>query len=730
MATLVLTAVGNIFGGPVGGAIGAIVGQQIDGAIFGNGKPREGPRLKELDVQTSSYGNSIPAIFGAMRVAGTVIWASDLIERKTKSGGGKGKPSTINYSYSVNMAVALSSRPLARIGRIWADGSLLRGAAGDFKTETGFRFYSGHCDQAADALIASAESAGQAPAHRGLAYVVFEDLQLADFGNRIPSLTFEVFEREASVPLNDIVERASGSLISGNSNEMLTGYALYGRDVRDAIAPLLAAMPVLLRVKNDRIELNDYWSTASTLSIDHAVKAGSQAYDRPSRHLISASKIPASLSLRHYEPMRDYQTGVQRSSYTGSGRVDAQVELPVAISASSARRLADLQLLRSHRKQATWTGHAVMGEHPLSVGDWVLDDGGVGKWRVTELEHMRGIMRFSAVRDIDAVSGMPVNSDPGRNTGSPDIATGATRIMAIDLTILTGTDTGKPVLAVAAAGTAAGWRRAALSVRQGASLIDIGRTADPAIMGNVIGILPPHNPQLVDNQSVLEVQLLHDGMQLPPGTGDILRGDNPVCWIEGELIRYASAVYLGGAQYRLTGLQRGCFGSETAVLGHVSGDRFLLLDAETLRGIDDIPISIGQNVEFEAFGLGDIVPVAATAMVDGKAVRPLPPVHVAAAFNFGGGVDIQWIRRSRIDFGWNDGVDQPLSEDTESYEVTLITSGQSRGSWIVGEPKMTVSAQALSQYQLVSGTLFWFEISQIGRYARSAFARTASLLVP
>jgi hypothetical protein len=110
--------------------------------------------------------------------------------------------------------------------------------------------------------------------------------------------------------------------------------------------------------------------------------------------------------------------------------------------------------------------------------------------------------------------------------------------------------------------------------------------------------------------------------------------------------------------------------------------------------------------------------------------RPLPPVHVAAAFNFGGGVDIQWIRRSRIDFGWNDGVDQPLSEDSESYEVTLITSGQSRGSWIIGEPKMTVSAQALSQYQLASGTLFWFEISQIGRYARSAFARTASLLVP
>ena len=33
---------------------------------------------------------------------------------------------------------------------------------------------------------------GEAPAYRGLAYVVFERLPLADFGNRIPQLSFEI----------------------------------------------------------------------------------------------------------------------------------------------------------------------------------------------------------------------------------------------------------------------------------------------------------------------------------------------------------------------------------------------------------------------------------------------------------------------------------------------------------------------------------------------------------
>jgi hypothetical protein len=34
-----------------------------------------------------------------------------------------------------------------------------------------------------------AEGAGRAPAYRGLAYLVFEDLALAAFGNRIPVVT-------------------------------------------------------------------------------------------------------------------------------------------------------------------------------------------------------------------------------------------------------------------------------------------------------------------------------------------------------------------------------------------------------------------------------------------------------------------------------------------------------------------------------------------------------------
>ena len=60
MATLVLTAVGGAVGGPIGAAVGAAIGQYADREVLFRPKGREGPRLTELALQTSSYGTAIP----------------------------------------------------------------------------------------------------------------------------------------------------------------------------------------------------------------------------------------------------------------------------------------------------------------------------------------------------------------------------------------------------------------------------------------------------------------------------------------------------------------------------------------------------------------------------------------------------------------------------------------------------------------------------------------------
>ena len=100
MATVVLqyagAALGTLVGGPIGGmigrAIGGIAGSVIDHEIFSTPTHREGPRLNSLQVMASQEGSPIPVVYGRMRIAGQVIWATNLLEvaSTTSAGGGKG----------------------------------------------------------------------------------------------------------------------------------------------------------------------------------------------------------------------------------------------------------------------------------------------------------------------------------------------------------------------------------------------------------------------------------------------------------------------------------------------------------------------------------------------------------------------------------------------------------------------------------------------------------------
>jgi hypothetical protein len=134
------------------------------------------------------------AVFGRARVAGQVIWAARFKERwvDVQSGGGgpsgsKGGPRTTSAAYSLSFAVAVCEGPIDGIGRVWADGKPMDMAGVVMRVHTGAE------DQAPDPLIAAVE--GDAPAYRGTAYVVFEDLPLGAYGNRPPQLSFEVFHR-------------------------------------------------------------------------------------------------------------------------------------------------------------------------------------------------------------------------------------------------------------------------------------------------------------------------------------------------------------------------------------------------------------------------------------------------------------------------------------------------------------------------------------------------------
>lgn len=198
MATLILAAAGQALGnmagiGAIGGilgrAAGAVAGSLIDNAVFGSSSTIESGRISDLSVQSSAEGASLPLIYGRVRLSGQVIWATrfeEEVSEETSGGKAGGSSSTTvrSYTYYGNFAVALCEGPVARIGRVWADGKLLD------LSGINHRIYYGTRTQGVDPLIAAVQ--GTAPAYRGTAYVVFERLPLEDFGNRLPQLSFEV----------------------------------------------------------------------------------------------------------------------------------------------------------------------------------------------------------------------------------------------------------------------------------------------------------------------------------------------------------------------------------------------------------------------------------------------------------------------------------------------------------------------------------------------------------
>jgi hypothetical protein len=235
MATLALSAIGSavgssllpaglsflgasISGAVIGQQLGALVGSQIDQALFGasgNRRAVDGPRLTDLHITNATEGAAIPRCYGRVRVGAQLIWATSLVEEAVARNSGRGKgtrsaaPTGTDYAYYANFAVGLCEGEITAIHRVWADNREI-----DLSDYTA-RLYTGSDTQLPDPLILAKQD-GAAPAYRGLAYIVFEHMPLATFGNRIPQLSFELTRR-----LDTLEEEIRGVVVIPGSGEFV-----------------------------------------------------------------------------------------------------------------------------------------------------------------------------------------------------------------------------------------------------------------------------------------------------------------------------------------------------------------------------------------------------------------------------------------------------------------------------------------------------------------------------
>ncbi|WP_158611030.1 phage tail protein [Aurantiacibacter spongiae] len=434
MATLVLTAVGTAIGGPLGGALGSLVGSRIDGALFAPAD-REGSRLRELAVTTSSYGSPVPRHFGTMRASGTIIWATDLVESSEETGGGKGRGSTTTYSYSISFAVALASRPIRAVRRIWADGNLLRGTAGDLKVAGTLRVYEGRRDQPVDPLIASAEGIS-CPAFRGLAYCVFEDLQLAEFGNRIPALTFEIVADDGDVSLAQMIAPAAPVAAVHRDLTALIGYSDEGGPVLGLLSSVDRLYPIACDAGGETLAISDGAPEGGPVAalpppvVDTTGDAFGRTQGRSIQLRADSRSVPE--GLRYYDIARDYQPGLQRAGGRARSGGQRLIEFPGALRASDAQRLADDAAQRADTAQERLSWRIAELDPALTPGAIVAVPDRPGRWRIegwgwretgVELDLRRLPWHRAKARAVDA----------GQALAPPDLVATPTLLQAYEL---------------------------------------------------------------------------------------------------------------------------------------------------------------------------------------------------------------------------------------------------------------------------------------------------------
>lgn len=729
------------------------VGTAIDMYLFAPaGTQYEGPRLHDTKVITSTYGNPIPLLYGPEnRISGNVIWSTGLIEtqHEEEEGKGGGGSTSTTYTYRMSLAIALCGRemPANYIKRIWANNKLIYDN-GEFEVMESFTMYPGSASQTPDPTIESYLGAGNVPAYRHTAYAVFFDLQLADFGNRMPNLEFEIYaDEEISVGqlIDDLCTRGGVPDAScAHLTDLVRGYAITRNGpIVGHLSPLGAAYSFDISEQAGSLRfIKKGRSLKGTIPIG---ETGCSTPDQKARDPItyktmSDLNMPKEVILTYQDPDLDYQSNSQRAFRDeGTALNRITMELPLTLSPDAARQIADRILWEAWiaryganlRTDDTWVkrgagdliGIPAGGEIlPYKITRTTRGNNGINEWELTR-EDPYAYQSFA-----EAVGGRI----PDNELRVP----GTTRLVLMDCPLLRNQDDSTGFY-WAVTGESEFWRGAEIfrSADEGVSYQSMSRVGVRTIIGDSIYALQDGPTEFWDRGNTVTVVLDFENDTLESVDEEsVLRGNNAF-WLgaadgqDGEIIQFATATLVGPRTYVLSDLLRGRLGTEANVGTHGNNEIFVLLQMSFLGRSDYGPADFDRERMYKPVSL--LTSIDDTTSQDftntGASRKPLCPVHVRGVRDSSNNLTTTFIRRTRYRVPGLGRGPVPLGEESERYEIDIYDGATVVRTITATTPTFSYTAAEQTSDGLTPGDLVDMRIYQISADRGRGFPAIASV---
>jgi hypothetical protein len=731
MATLALVALASTFASSaavgtvlasVALAAASVAGSYIDGKLFG-AKPSDqtgSPKLDSLKVTSSTEGIAIPRVYGTVRVGAEVIWATEFEEVPAGSGsGGKGGGGSSSagqsYDYFGNFALALCEGEITSVDKMWIDGK--ETALSDYT----HRIYLGSETQLPDSLIETKEGSGNAPAYRGVAYIIFERMPLAKYGNRIPQCNFEITKKptvfwsdaptDKSVMDNRAIERIIKNIMEDYSFSEFNidlpgevqGYILNNvASLRDSLQPLLAVglaeviesgsvikfvarnkvvQPVII----DQLELldpngADSAQTSSTVDSD--------AY----QPLITLNRLQETdLPLYHVLKYQDRDNEYSISTVSSSRqlvRTSRKVESnsPTVLRRSYAQSVSDSILAQSwiERETAELTlMPSMLRIEPtdlVGVGDY-MNTGRIITLKVVSVEEGFA-RRIAAVKSINQpTNNIFISSDRKPIPSQVAPVYGQSKIFIVKSPLLVDSDIdGQSYIAsnqtpwpttvsVYSSATTSGYTlKKNVTQRAFVGAIQPGTVWQRGVTG-----IWDTSTKLVVKMANGQLSSATDSAVLS-GTNTALVQNSAGTW---EVIQFVNATLIAENTYELSRFLRAQRGSDYALDVNVANYSTFVVFNTALQDFNFTASELGNvyNLSYgpAVYTIGHPTFQNESYTVSNETMRCYSPTNVRLD-RLGSSYIISWKRRARREGDTWDTVDPPLGETFEEYRVTIRNS--------------------------------------------------------